>query len=164
MPICVVVWGWRQRRVIDAASKRGTPILVMERGHVQPRMEWTSCGLNGLARRGTYPSAQDGGARWRAHHAHHEQPWGVNLHGYALVCGQVLGDAALWGCDFRAWAQGVVDVLRARGMRVVYRPHPYSLRTGDTWAPRGADVSSGDAVGCAGRRGVRRDVQLYRGR
>jgi hypothetical protein len=138
----VVIWGWKQRPVINAAQKRGTPILVMERGHLPPRMEWTSCGLNGLGNRGTYAKCEDGGVRWRHHFGHLEQPW-TDRGGYVLICGQVIGDAALWGCDFRKWAQGIADNARAGGRDVVYRPHPFALhKQRGTWWPKGARFST----------------------
>jgi hypothetical protein len=137
----VVIWGWKQRRVIDAAQKRRKPILVMERGHLPPRMEFTSCGLNGLGNRAAYAKVEDGGARWRKHFGHLIQPW-QNCQGYAVVCGQVRGDASLWNCDFHKWAQGAVDTLIARGLDVVYRPHPLSVRLqNDLWCPKGARFS-----------------------
>jgi hypothetical protein len=118
------------------------PILVMERGHLPPRMEWTSCGLGGLGHRASYSQCHDGGTRWREHFAHLEQPWSKR-EGYALVCGQVRGDASLWGCDFHAWAQGATDRLRDTGFDVVYRPHPLSVRLqNDLWKPRGARFST----------------------
>jgi hypothetical protein len=138
----VVIWGWKQQRVIAAAQKRGTPILVMERGHLPPRMEWTSCGLNGLGNRGTYARCEDSGARWRKHFGHLEQPWREH-DGYALVCGQVIGDASLWGCDFRRWAQDTTSNLASQHRPVVYRGHPLSIRHGDRWCPRGAKLSTG---------------------
>jgi hypothetical protein len=138
----VVMWGWKQRRVINDCQRRGVPILVMERGHLPNRMEWTSCGFNGLGHRATYAQVNDGGARWREHFAHLEQPW-RKVDGYALVCGQVRGDASLWGCDFHAWAQGATDKLRGVGFDVVYRPHPLSVRLQrDMWRPTGARFST----------------------
>jgi hypothetical protein len=143
----VVIWGWKQPAVIAAAKRRGTPILVMERAHLPPRMEWTSCGLNGLGNRGRYAACKDGGARWRQHFQHLEREW-TRRDGYVLLCGQVLGDAALWGVDFRAWAQEVADKLRASGRMVVYRPHPFAFhKQGDAWCPTGAQFSRADTLG-----------------
>jgi hypothetical protein len=139
-PDLVVIWGWKQRIVINACQQRGIPVLVMERAHMPPRMQWTSCGLNGLGNRGSYARADDAGARWRKHFGHLERPW-VDHGGYALLCGQVLGDASLWGCDFRKWAQDRTDELRARGFNVLYRAHPLSLRSGDWWKPQHATLS-----------------------
>lgn len=137
----VVIWGWKQRRVIDECKRRGTPILVMERAHLPPRMDWTSCGLGGLGNRGTYAKVEDGGARWREHFAHLEQPW-TNRDGYTLICGQVAGDAAIWGCNFRAWAQDAANAAIDRGQDVVYRPHPFAYKhQNDRWHPKGSRFS-----------------------
>jgi hypothetical protein len=137
----VVIWGWKQRAVIAAAQNRGTPILVMERAHLPPRMEWTSCGLNGLGGRGTYAMVEDGGARWRENFGHLEQPWS-DRDGYTLICGQCPGDASIWGVDFRKWAQDACDTARSIGRDVVYRPHPYAYKNqGDRWFPTGARFS-----------------------
>jgi hypothetical protein len=144
----VVVWGWKQERVIKPARERGIPILVMERAHLPPRMEWTSCGLNGLCGRATYAKANDGGARWREHFAHIEQPWKAPaIDGHVVVFGQVRGDASLWGVDFHKWAQDCTNSLKASGFKVVYRPHPLSVRLqNDLWCPRGATFSTGKAM------------------
>ncbi len=114
-----VVWGLRQRRVFAA----GRPVLVMERGHVADRMQMASCGWNGLGRRGLYPTAVDGGARWRRLYGHLMQPWRYDT-GYALVIGQVEGDAALRGLDVNAWADETMRHLIDMGWPVVFRPHP----------------------------------------
>jgi hypothetical protein len=138
----VVIWGWKQRPVIDAAQKRGAAILVMERAHLSPRMEWTSCGLNGLGNRATYAKLEDGGARWREHFGHLEQEW-RHINGYTLICGQCAGDASIWGCDFPAWAQAAADAARAAGRDVVYRPHPFAYKhQGDRCCPKGARFSA----------------------
>jgi hypothetical protein len=104
-------------------------------------MEWTSCGLNGLGNRGTYAKCEDGGVRWRHHFGHLEQPW-TDRDGYTLICGQCAGDAALWGCNFRKWAQDACDVALSVGRQVVYRPHPFAYKMqGDRWHPKGARFS-----------------------
>jgi hypothetical protein len=142
----VVIWGWMQRRVIAAAQTAGVSILVMEREHLPDRMVWTSCGFNGLGNRARYARVDDGGARWRTHFAHLEQPW-TDRAGYALVCGQVRGDASLYGCDFHAWAENAAARLRTKGYQVVYRPHPLSLRLqNDRWRPGGTRLSEAPLV------------------
>ena len=136
-------WSIKQRRVWDWQKVTGGPVLVMERAALQPRFEFTSCGFDGLAGRGRYAYRDDSGARWHRYFAHLEQPWKpADAGGYALLCGQVLGDAALWGTNFRRWAQDACNALRAKGMRVVYRPHPHSLKCGDHWYPLGANFST----------------------
>ncbi len=131
-----VIWGWKQPLVTASAPAT----LVMERGHLQDRMAYTSCGWNGLAGRGSYPDAPDAGARWRERFAHLLKPWKPEPQAetYALLLGQVPGDAALYGLDLDAWAQRTCDALLASGRMVRYRPHPLVLRCGDVRCPAGA--------------------------
>lgn len=114
-----VCWGARQERLFAA----GRPLLIMERGHVGDRVAYTSVGWGGLGRRGRYPKAPDGGARWRARFGQLMQPWRYEP-GYALVIGQVPGDAALRGLDVEAWARDTLARLDALGWDAGYRPHP----------------------------------------
>lgn len=130
-----IIWGWKQRAVID----RGGPVLVMERGHLQPRMEFTSLGWNGLGYRATYPAGDE--SRWRKH-------WGKmaewkHYGRYALLIGQCAGDASLWGVNFDQWAQDCTDGLTGLGYSVVYRPHPLMVRGGYLWHPKGSALSTG---------------------
>lgn len=131
-----VIWGWRQTKVIGS----GVPVLCLERGHIQPRNDWVSAGWNGLAGRGTYPKARDGGSRWNRHHAHHMKPPSSGGT-YALVMGQTPGDAALQGRDIYKWLADACHDLRANQYRVRYRPHPQMLASGDLFCPEGAIFS-----------------------
>jgi hypothetical protein len=118
----------------------------MERAHLPPRMEWTSCGLGGLGNRGAYAKVEDGGARWREHFVHLEKPWS-DRDGYTLICGQVAGDAAIWGCDFRKWAQAAADAAAGQGRDVVYRPHPFAYKhQHDRWHPKGSRFSAAPLI------------------
>lgn len=142
-----VVWGYRQQNVIAHAPR----LLVMERGHLPDRMVYTSCGWGGLCGRATYPAPIDGGARWAAHFASLMKPWkgegdGANV----LVCGQVTGDASLYGLreGFEAWAMRACEEARAAyGIEIVYRPHPLMVRRGETWHPEGTRLSTGPLDG-----------------
>ena len=135
-------WSVKQRKVWEWQKATGGPVLVMERAALEPRHEFTSCGFDGLAGRGRYAYRDDDGARWRRYFAHHEQPWRrVGSGDYALLCGQVAGDASLWGVNFRKWAQDACNALCAKGIPVVYRAHPFSLKQGDMWFPQGATFS-----------------------
>jgi hypothetical protein len=119
-----IVWGGKQReRVVGEAGH----VLVMERGHVGDRMAMTSCGWDGLGRRGHYPRATDGGARWRARYHALMAPWTERV-GYVLVIGQVDGDAALGGLDVARWRVEIEQALVARGHVPKFRPHPVMAR------------------------------------
>lgn len=137
----VCCWGVKQKQVWAWQKQTGNPVLVMERAALQPRTVYTSMGFNGLAGRGTYPRVDDGGTRWRKHFGQHMKPWRVSVGCYVLLCGQVIGDAAIWGVDFRTWAQQVTSSLKLQGKHVRYRPHPFSLKHGDKWKPFGAEFS-----------------------
>jgi hypothetical protein len=145
-------WSVKQPRVWAWQKITGGPVLVMERAALQPRHEFTSCGFNGLAGRGTYANRDDGGERWRKYFAHLEAPWKPEGAGeHVLICGQVPGDRAIWGVDFRTWAQSACSKWMAKGARVVYRPHPLTLKRnldvgadGRPWHPAGAKLSTGD--------------------
>jgi hypothetical protein len=131
-----VVWGWRQQAVINA----GKNVLVMERGHIHPRMDWASCGWNGLQRDATYPKAPNG-ERWERHFGSMMEPW-QDRDGCALILGQVIGDASLRGRDIHAWAAGAASRLREVGYdEIVYRPHPMMARAGFEFCPREARLS-----------------------
>lgn len=136
----VALWAWKRPAVLEAAQKSGTPILLMERGHIQPIKEWISCGLNGVGNRGIYPKCTDDGARWNKLFSHHLKPWRQDGN-YALVCGQMPGDPVLHGADIRKWAQNMVDQLRAKGYAVRFRPHPFLAPLGDHWRPENAEYA-----------------------
>jgi hypothetical protein len=133
-------WSAKHQRVWDWREATKGPVLIMERAALQPRHEFTSLGFNGLAGRGTYAKARDDGLRWRTHFAQHMKPWKAPAEGYALIIGQVRGDASLRGVDFRAWAHNRAVELRALGWRVFYRPHPLSARAFDYWHPTSAPI------------------------
>ena len=138
----VAIWGWRQKLTIEAALDVGVPILVMERGHLQPRAKWISLGWGGLAGRGIYPGCCDGGERFETQFGHLMAPWKVKVGKTALVLGQISGDPSLRGMDPKAWAMERVTELTALGYeRIIYRQHPSVREKGHTWRPKGAERS-----------------------
>jgi len=138
-----IIWGARHPRILES----GRPVLIMERGHVGDRMRYTSLGWGALGRRGRYPQAPDGGARWERLWGQLLQPWSERP-GYALVLGQVDGDAALNGLDVLAWAHEVSAALLDRGWDVRFRPHPLAQPKGPTGIPIAAGTLA-DALGGA---------------
>lgn len=136
-----VCWGWKQSSVKARQSAADGHVLVMERGYIPDRMVWTSAGWDGLNNRATFPKAGDEGQRFDAHFGHLLRTWVPDRPG-ALVCGQVPGDQALYGLDFRRWASGVAGTLIEQGWHVVYRPHPLVRRQGGgDWKPTGTELS-----------------------
>lgn len=138
-----VCWSIKRPNIVSWREATGKPVLVMERGHVGDRMVFTSCGWNGLGRRGTYPTAPDGGARWNKHFGYLMQPWKVGGR-YALLIGQVPSDSALYNLEpgFEKWAQVMTDILISRRYTVRFRPHPYVVRHGDNFCPKHAEHST----------------------
>lgn len=120
----LAVWGWRRAPLWRA---RGHEILVMERGYIGDRFEWTSIGWNGLNGRARFNSAFDTGERLETNYGKLIKPWRHKKNGYALIMGQVPGDAALAGTDIFKWAVNTAEELKAFGHEVRYRHHPLAF-------------------------------------
>jgi hypothetical protein len=118
-------WGWRRAKRLRVMSK-GKPVLVVERGYVGDRFQWTSLGWNGLNRRAVFPKPRMPGDARTAELCEilNMPPWQPKPDGYALILGQVQSDQACQnvnlGYQYRAWAQ----FLWQRGIEVKFRPHP----------------------------------------
>lgn len=127
-----VVWGSPAKQpAVAAASPR---LLVMERGHVGDRMTLVSCGWDAIGRRGRYARPADGGARWNRLFGHLLEPYwfppagtAPQSSGYALLIGQVPGDAALGKLELDGWVKRVTTALANQGWAVRYRPHPLAI-------------------------------------
>lgn len=132
-----VVWTWRQLNLIRDMQSSGRKVLVMERGHIQPRRDWCSLAVDGLNGRGKYPPPGNN-SRFRKHFAHHLRPW-RRKDGPVLLVGQVEGDAALHGLDMEQWARKTAAALLRQGRQVIWRPHPRSRHT--SFCPYGVERS-----------------------
>lgn len=122
------VWGWRcGERVRGLGFTK--PILVMERGYLGNRMEWTSLGWDGLNGRARWNEPQDNGERFWANFGGLACAW-EQYDGYALMIGQVEGDMALRNVNFAQWCRVAADVLQEKGFDVRFRPHPEAVRRG----------------------------------
>lgn len=124
----IVCWGWRK-----GAAYRNTgafEVLVMERGYIGDRFSYTSLGWNGLNNYATFPEyPDDGGARFRAHGGV-LKPWKTGGK-YAVILGQVKGDASLKGQDISPWyAQTAEEIRQFYDIPVYFRPHPDCMRRG----------------------------------
>jgi len=123
----VVCWGWREgQRLRDL----GCNVLVMERGYLSDRFLWTSLGWNGLNGRAKWNEPGDNGERFNVHFGHLLRPWHPNPSGYALICGQVPGDAALAGLDLNPWYEQAARHFESRGVEARFRPHPMAANKG----------------------------------
>lgn len=125
----VACWGWRRGQTY---RQSGHEVLLMERAYLGDRFKWISLGWNGLNGFATFPTQDDGGARFREHFGHLMQPWRpVGSGDYVLLVGQVPGDMSLRGRDLNPWYARVAEVAQdTYGLPVVFRPHPQAAKLG----------------------------------
>jgi hypothetical protein len=135
----IVCWGWREG---CQHRERGAEVLVMERGYIGDRFAWTSLGWNGLNNLGEFPTVNDAGARFLAHHAGALRPW-QPLGAYVLIAGQVPGDMSLRGLDLQAWYTETAAHYLAQGLPVRFRPHPLAYKRSPVLPVPGAPILSG---------------------
>lgn len=134
----VIGWGWRICAQFVAEGRR---TLVGERGYIGDRFRWTSLGWNGLNGRAIRPPAGDA-SRFEKNFSHLLKPW--NPTGwYALLIGQVPGDAALHGTDLNLWYARKAREFARQDIKVRFRPHPVSIEHGDNVTVEGAPVING---------------------
>jgi hypothetical protein len=137
-PKFVACWGWRTGAEF---RKRGHEVLVFERGYLGDRFSQTSIGWNGLNGRAQFPEyPDDGGARFRRLNV----PLANWREGgdYALIVGQVPGDAALQGKNLQTWY--VAQAARGWGQEVRFRPHPLAHKRGPVKPVPGTVMDKGD--------------------
>lgn len=124
LPDCDLAVFWAHRPpIIQHQRDAGRHYLCLERGFVGDRMHWISAGLNGLNGRATWLDCQDDGNRWRLYHGHHLRDWREGGE-YAVIMGQVPGDAALNGISYQRWLNKTSEQLFEAGYEVRFRPHP----------------------------------------
>lgn len=123
----VCCWGWRQgKRLHD----RGFQVLVMERGYIGDRFKYTSLAWNGLNGHAEFPEIEYKGKERFYEHGGSIKPWKESGK-YALILGQVLGDASLQGKDLIPWYyEKAMEIKAHYGIPVYFRPHPESVRRG----------------------------------
>ena len=126
-----VVWGWRT----GARAKQhhpGRDVLVMERSYVKDRFHWTSFGWNGLNGHAAFFVPEGRPERWDAYFADQIAPERTGGD-YALILGQVHGDASLRTCsDLEVWYAQQAHRWTALGVPVFFRDHP---KAKGRWAP-----------------------------
>lgn len=115
-----VLWGIRQEQII----KSHEDVIIMERGYFGDRLEYTSCGWNGLNGRADFNISKPSASRWEKH--------GVKVIDwhkgeYILLMGQVQGDMSTSGINLQQWyAETVRELRNHTSMPIVFRPHPLS--------------------------------------
>jgi len=117
-----VFWGLKRQHYKDAVVG-GKPFVVVERGYLGDRVkQWFSVGIGGLNGLADFNNQNVSGKRW-AMWRDGLQPWQENGN-YALVIGQVHGDASLYGIDINQWAYMAVNQAKRVYDKVVFRHHP----------------------------------------
>lgn len=126
-----VIWSCHQKKIIEAQERSGRDYLVMERGYMGDRFEWTSMGINGLNGRAQFYANGMPGDRWEKYFSGLMGTWRRGGK-YVLLVGQVLGDASIKDVDFKAWAVKSRDQIAATfpGVPIRWRPHPVSVERG----------------------------------
>jgi hypothetical protein len=141
------LWGVRKRWAIDAQKQAGGEVVVLERGYVGDRFEWTSVSFGGaLNGRAEFRGPFHDRSRWERHFAHLMKPWrvaGNPTTGYALIVGQVAGDMSLGGTDLQPWYAAASFQLHKMGWQVRFRPHPVSVQRYQVVPVQGAETIKG---------------------
>ena len=132
-------WGMHRRWGKTALAKGG-PCLIVERAYLGDRFHWRAMGWNGLNGRADFLNADVPDDRWRKYWADSVKPW-RDGGDYALVIGQVQGDASLEGANAYQWAVDACAKAKRKYGRVVYRPHPLARHKRPI---RGAEYQDGD--------------------
>lgn len=134
-------WGWRGA---DRLRARGHEVLVMERGYIGDRFNYTSLGWNGLNGHAVFPAYEDDGGKRFAEHGGVLKPW-KSGGDYALILGQVPGDMSLKGQDMLPWyTEAALKIKKIHGLPIHFREHPVAVRKGRRITVPGAVVSTGD--------------------
>lgn len=133
----VACWGWRVGRHLRHA---GHEVLVMERGYLGDRFAWTSLGWNGLNGRAVfYP--KDDPQRFESHFR--MAPW-KDGGKYALLIGQVPGDASLAGMNLSRWYEdAATQATKVYGLPVRFRQHPMAAKRNIRQRVMGAEPING---------------------
>lgn len=131
----VACWGWRIGAALRSAGHR---VLVGERGYLGDRLAWTSLAWNGLNGRGIFARPGDR-SRLARHFPCALRPWRPEGE-YALIIGQVSGDAALRGRDLQGWYE---RMARAFPVPALFRPHPDSVARAEVPVVAGAERAHG---------------------
>ncbi len=123
-----ICWSVRHVPFIQSAKRAGAEIIILERGYIGDRYEWTSIsfggGLNGRATfRGPFTDA----SRWNKFFADAMQPWKTDNNGYGLILGQVQGDMAMKNVNPQRFYEKARVHFTRMGITPKFRPHPHIL-------------------------------------
>lgn len=121
----LVLWGVRRQHWIKQQLARGGEVVILERGYLADRFEWTSVSFGGeLNGRAEFRGPFHDGSRWEKHFAHLMQPWRQRPDGPVVIMGQVPGDQAVRAIDIDRWCKCTAEHYQEQGRKVIIRKHP----------------------------------------
>lgn len=138
-----VFWGHRAGHIIAHQRRAGRRYLVMERGYIGDRFAWTSLGFDGLNGRAEFCNRGADPDRLDRFFPNLIQPWRTGGE-YALILGQVAGDAALStlpGGDLNRFYMDLANQAERLGLPIKFRPHPKSITLPPKLPLIGGDLS-----------------------
>lgn len=122
-----VMWGHKRLDVIEAQQRRKRRYLVLERGYVGDRLQWTSAGFDGLNGRADFANEGKNSSRFDKHFMHLLSPW-KESQGYVLIIGQCRRDVAVRGIDLERELERISEAIFAiQRERPFFRPHPQDM-------------------------------------
>lgn len=131
IPDLAITWAHKRDDLINCMTSNNNPYLVMERGYVGDRFKWTSCGFNGLNGRADFCNNHiTDSSRWNTHFKQYmtDSYKDTSKGEYALVIGQVIGDAALKHVNIFDWYTERIKELNSLGIPVLFREHPLNKK------------------------------------
>ena len=134
---CDLAVMWSHAGYLAEAREAATDYVVLENCFIGDRSRWTSAGFNGLNGDADFAlgqfegRAEVGGARFNALQGYYK-PWrGTKGGRYALIMGQVPGDAALAGVDINDWYREAVEAVEDLcPFPPAFRRHPVMVERG----------------------------------
>lgn len=137
----IVLWGVRNKRKILDAKAMGINYLVLERGYIGDREEYTSCGFNGLNGHANFVNKGLGDLRSKQFQ-YLMQPFQEKRGNYILIMGQMENDASVRDIGWKCWLENTYNELKTITDRPIYfRPHPLA---GEQSIPEGLEIIQGD--------------------
>lgn len=123
-----VFWSHRPKHIIKRQLERGNHYLVMERGYVGDRWEWTSLGFDALNGRADFVAKNMPGDRWNKYFSDYLKPWKF-MGDYILLVGQVDGDESIKNIKMQPWLQNMANKISRvyKGAGIRFRPHPLTI-------------------------------------
>ncbi len=136
----VVMWSARNYSLIEDLKRRGINYLILERGYIGDRNEYTSIGYNGL---NGYANFVTDKIRKRRVDIFNDlvKPYRATPGDYVMVMGQVPDDASVRHVGFDMWLEMTIAAIKnITDRKIFYRPHPLNKES----LPTDVEIIKGD--------------------